>query len=1003
MSEETTPSTSEPSPDEGEQKVPVAESTDQISKTEELHAAKLEIVKLLNAKRAAAGVPPLEFDSLVSTTADKHCQEMVSNGTLSHWDSAGRKPYQRYFEGGSRDHIDERVGGDDAVEGASFEATPEKALEMMKGLHEDFAQTGEASRALAPGHTHVGIGVALNETHFRYIEIYVARYVEIDAASLTPVEGVDAVLKGKVLGGLASGRSGKWGPIACVVYRETVPTPMSVDDLATLDAYEDFSEQRAAVTWPWEMTFDAADGSFEIPISFDVVEEGQYYVMLYVREDPETIPYTEMAEGLAIPGEGFVEATGVMLTYSGPTISRNGDDVIQGDGAVLDDVTGGATEAPIVDVQVVTEASEPTLAERLVREGYQTQSVGNGTPEGVAPGLQLFFLRSRDPTSRPITSITFVTGDDVEPNLEALPAGAEVVGTSLGLPPSEEEAAAAAAAASPTNADDNGKEARIQALTALLAAAGAADVGQEASNGTMAEIVWESEDVRSSLEDAGVNPSAVRAFLERNVDGTSTLDVLAGEFSDAAKMGVVPKAGKYTYLCVGRGDITATTDGIADLVLCRGDAREGRNALGTATMSETVLLPIRGLSISYRRTQALVEEEESMGGMNNEFGSIEEFDSMGSQMMDDGDNMMDGDNEDAFRRRAEEEYERDQDNEDVRRDQQRNDLIRLLREAESENSSARAKNAALDKQAALYLHSLGSKKAAEDKAAAEQGQPRKSQSELGQQYAGTLRTIGDNMSRLERDQVSYDREALDLQARLEEKEEKVESVREAFTNFKSEIAKAAENSRSGKPIPRKIIRQFEETELKKDEDVSKVRLRNINLRTQLKKLEGKVREKEQLADGLHLIDFEQLKIENQTLNEKIEERNEELHKLRKKTTTTVQVLTHIKEKLQFEKAQNEVLKQELATLDTELTAERDQLSKSKRARERMRAEGTALQGEQGFVSNDSLVQDYERRKIALREKNAKVVQLQQKHAALMASINRDSMALNGGGNGPVLE
>ena len=146
---------------------------------------------------------------------------------------------------------------------------------------------------------------------------------------------------------------------------------------------------------------------------------------------------------------------------------------------------------------------------------------------------------------------------------------------------------------------------------------------------------------------------------------------------------------------------------------------------------------------------------------------------------------------------------------------------------------------------------------------------------------------------------------------MEEKEEKVESVREAFTNFKSEIAKAAENSRSGKPIPKKIIRQFEETELKKDEDVSKVRLRNINLKTQLKKLEGKLREKEQLADGLHLIDFEQLKIENQTLNEKIEERNEELHKLRKKTTTTVQVLTHIKEKLQFEKAQNEVLKQEL--------------------------------------------------------------------------------------------
>lgn len=44
-----------------------------------------------------------------------------------------------------------------------------------------------------------------------------------------------------------------------------------------------------------------------------------------------------------------------------------------------------------------------------------------------------------------------------------------------------------------------------------------------------------------------------------------------------------------------------------------------------------------------------------------------------------------------------------------------------------------------------------------------------------------------------------------------------------------------------------------------------------------------------VSPRLHLIDFEQLKIENQTMNEKIEERNEELLKLRKKNTTTVQV------------------------------------------------------------------------------------------------------------------
>ena len=44
-----------------------------------------------------------------------------------------------------------------------------------------------------------------------------------------------------------------------------------------------------------------------------------------------------------------------------------------------------------------------------------------------------------------------------------------------------------------------------------------------------------------------------------------------------------------------------------------------------------------------------------------------------------------------------------------------------------------------------------------------------------------------------------------------------------------------------------------------------------------------------MAEGLHLIDFEQLKIENQIYNEKIEKRNEELFKLRKKVTSTIQV------------------------------------------------------------------------------------------------------------------
>ena len=75
-----------------------------------------------------------------------------------------------------------------------------------------------------------------------------------------------------------------------------------------------------------------------------------------------------------------------------------------------------------------------------------------------------------------------------------------------------------------------------------------------------------------------------------------------------------------------------------------------------------------------------------------------------------------------------------------------------------------------------------------------------------------------------------------------------------------------------------------------------------------------MKKKEELADGLHLIDYEQLKIENQTLCEKIEERNEDLHRLKKNNGNVVQVLTHVKEKLQFVIKQNEALRKEREAL-----------------------------------------------------------------------------------------
>lgn len=67
-----------------------------------------------------------------------------------------------------------------------------------------------------------------------------------------------------------------------------------------------------------------------------------------------------------------------------------------------------------------------------------------------------------------------------------------------------------------------------------------------------------------------------------------------------------------------------------------------------------------------------------------------------------------------------------------------------------------------------------------------------------------------------------------------------------------------------------------------------------------------------------MIDFEQLRINNVDLNEKIEERNEEILKLKRKVTSTVQVLAHLKEKLQFVQTENSTKKTMLKGVDEEL-------------------------------------------------------------------------------------
>lgn len=139
----------------------------------------------------------------------------------------------------------------------------------------------------------------------------------------------------------------------------------------------------------------------------------------------------------------------------------------------------------------------------------------------------------------------------------------------------------------------------------------------------------------------------------------------------------------------------------------------------------------------------------------------------------------------------------------------------------------------------------------------------------------------------------------------------------------------AVHTRLNKKLQPKVIKEWEEADEAKDQEVHQYRLQNIALRNRLQNQEKVLKKKEQLAEGLHLIDYEQLKIENQTLNEKIEERNEELTRLRGKIIHHVIMLSHTREKLKFIETQNDRNKKELDELTYQLDETKNKLTQFK--------------------------------------------------------------------------
>ncbi|KAL4854832.1 DNA topoisomerase 1 beta [Chlorella vulgaris] len=147
-------------------------------------------------------------------------------------------------------------------------------------------------------------------------------------------------------------------------------------------------------------------------------------------------------------------------------------------------------------------------------------------------------------------------------------------------------------------------------------------------------------------------------------------------------------------------------------------------------------------------------------------------------------------------------------------------------------------------------------------------------------------------------------------------------------------AKAASDGRIKAAVPAAAVQHFLSSEPGKAAEVRALRAAHSRLVHRVAAAERRLKAADHLsAEGLHLVDYEQLRIENAGLAAKREARLAEVEKLRGRLAQAVQISAHVQEKLHFVAQQRGVLTGRLAAAEAGVHEARAQLTASRQRRD----------------------------------------------------------------------
>ncbi|XP_041635515.1 coiled-coil domain-containing protein 96 [Cheilinus undulatus] len=230
--------------------------------------------------------------------------------------------------------------------------------------------------------------------------------------------------------------------------------------------------------------------------------------------------------------------------------------------------------------------------------------------------------------------------------------------------------------------------------------------------------------------------------------------------------------------------------------------------------------------------------------------------------------------------------------------------------------------------------------------------------ELLQEYERYMDMLTELKQQINTETEIAEQQEEELRVQSQEKLDKVKNEWRAFMALKQDVAVSVLSRLLGKQAAQAKVESSLAAEQLHQDELIKLRLKHLNLRVKVNRLEAELRHEDEQRDPLQL-QFERLQAQQLEQRRRTEKQNEESVKMQKKISSSLEVLSSVKEKLSWSQMEVQTKKEQLAEVEATLARKRELLTRMKKARNNLQIENLRLKERCGLRGNRALLLDFE--------------------------------------------